>query len=75
LLVSVHDRKSLSAAISTIFEKRAEGAPDDQPPRAFPSIENIHGYLRACEDQTSEFDWSMLLCAVAASLDLPELAK
>ena len=71
LLVAVHDRQSLSGAITRVFEREAEDAPLEQQ-KAAPSSEAILGVLRAIEDQTTSFNWRDILLAVAKKLDLQD---
>lgn len=73
-MVSVHQRKSLADNMAKIYEKRAETAPASHSADPFPRVEDIERYLRVCEDQTAEYDWSLLLLAVASKLGLPESA-
>ena len=72
LLAWVHRKTSLAQAIVQTMEERMEGAPPDASARALPSQENIAGVIRACEDQTSAFDWDRLLHAVARTLNLDD---
>jgi hypothetical protein len=58
-----------------IFEKRAEAGPVDQMAPPFPRVSDIEGYIRACEDQTAQYDWSLQLLAVASRLGLPNSAR
>ncbi len=68
LLASVLEKSSLAAALKNIFEKQAEDAPLDQPPRPNPSEDGLFGVLQACSEQTALFNWSNLLFAVAKTL-------
>jgi hypothetical protein len=72
LLTWVHERASLATAISHIFEKQNEEAPPDHIFRSIPSQEGILGVLKACEEQTSSFDWNGHIRAVAAILEIPD---
>lgn len=72
LLTSVLQKPSLAAAIKQFFEKKAEDAPPEHVLRATPSEEGILGFLRACEEQTSSYNWRFILIAVARTLGVPE---
>lgn len=54
------------------LEAQAEGAPAQHQTRAVPSQEGITGVLRACEEQTSMFNWAGLIEAVASQLDIED---
>ncbi|KAL9116338.1 MAG: hypothetical protein Q9187_007138 [Circinaria calcarea] len=72
LLTAMLQKEALSSAIMQIFEKQAQGAPADKLPRAAPSEEGIFGVLRACEEQSSSYEWSHHLLGVAHMLGLTE---
>ncbi|CAL8575148.1 hypothetical protein XPA_001090 [Xanthoria parietina] len=72
LLTFIHEKSSLAAAIVQIFEREVDEADSSQHRRAVPSQEGIFGVLRACEDQTSAYNWKGLLLAVASILDIFE---
>jgi hypothetical protein len=71
-LTSVLKRNSLASALKTFFDKQAEEAPFGHLLRASPSEDGISGFLQACEDQTSLYDWTHLLDTVAAMLGYSE---
>jgi hypothetical protein len=73
LLSSVHEKSSLAQAIAQVFENLAEDAPQDYKMDAIPSQDRLMGVLRACEDQTSAYDWGILLLAVATFLGIPNV--
>jgi hypothetical protein len=52
------------------MEQRYDQAPPEAITRSIPSFDGIKGVLRACEDQTAQFQWIDLLYAVAAKLDM-----
>ncbi|RMZ77328.1 hypothetical protein DV737_g4422, partial [Chaetothyriales sp. CBS 132003] len=60
-----------------IFEKEVESTPPEDIQRPLPSEEGIRSVLRSCEEQTSNFDWSLTVLAVAHQLSIPatELLK
>ena len=72
LLVTVHERRPLAAALAQAFEKESLSAPETFQARSTPSAEGIEGVLQAIEDQTSSFVWRHLLYAVAGQLSLPD---
>jgi hypothetical protein len=72
LLVAVHERRPLAAALAQAFEKESESAPEGYQTRSTPSAEGIEGVLQGIEDQTSLFDWRHLLYAVGGQLNLPD---
>jgi hypothetical protein len=67
-LTGTHEKVSLAAAVSQAFEKRMEDAPPNSILRNPPTQDGILGFLTACEDQTSSFNWDGLLLAVAGTL-------
>jgi hypothetical protein len=67
-LLSFHEKSSLAAAIAYHFEKQAQDVPEGRAVRPTPSRDGIQGFLQACEDQTSSFNWQNLLWAVGATL-------
>ncbi|KAL9118437.1 MAG: hypothetical protein Q9187_005019 [Circinaria calcarea] len=71
-LTSIHEKNSLAAALAQIFEREAEHAERHLKARAAPSYEGIYGVLRACEDQTSSYNWRNLILATAGALDIAE---
>ncbi|KAF4631144.1 hypothetical protein G7Y89_g6989 [Cudoniella acicularis] len=71
-LTSVLKRDSLASALKTFFDKQAAETPPGHLLRASPSEDGISGFLQACEDQTSLYDWTHLLDAVAAMLGYSE---
>lgn len=72
LLTSVHEKSSLASAIAFSMEKYDEAAPADHKTRAIPNQESILGVLRACEEQTSSYDWLGQIEAVALQLGFGE---
>lgn len=75
-LTSIHQSNSLAATISLIFEQNALGAIQAAAPdgrmKATPEEGRIFGVLRACQDQTSDFDWRILMMSVAHTLEMPD---
>ncbi len=71
-LTYLHDPKSLAAAICRFLERQNQETSESRLIRAVPSLEGVRGTLRACQDQTSGFNWRNLLLAVGASLDISE---
>lgn len=72
LLCSVLDKTSLAGAIRQYFEKKAECAPAGETPTASPNEEGIFGFLQACEEQTSSYNWDNQLKAIGSILDYEE---
>lgn len=68
LLSSVFDKRSLSGAIKQYFEKQAECTPAKEIPIAGPSEEGIFGFLQACEEQSSSYNWVNQLTAIGRTL-------
>ena len=66
LLTSVYDIGSLAGGLSSALSRRLEGALQDQ--RYFPSAQALSGTLRACKEQTCNFNWSLLFDAVTSTL-------
>jgi len=71
-LLSIHEKRSLAAAIVYNFEKLAQGAPEGRAVGPTPGQDGIFGFLQACEDQTSSFNWQNILLAVGATLGSSE---
>jgi hypothetical protein len=71
-LTAVLKRSSLASALKNFFDKQAQDAPAGHSLRASPSEDGISGFLQACEDQTSLYNWTHQLCAVAAVLGYAE---
>jgi hypothetical protein len=61
----------LSSAISQAFEKRVEDAPHNSILRNPPTQDSILGFLTACDDQTSSFNWDGFLLTMAGTLGYP----
>lgn len=57
-----------------IFIRRAESAPPSEVLPPLPQATDIAGYLRACQDQTAEYDWNLILDAVQLRLGIPGLS-
>lgn len=68
-LTRIHEKRTLAGALAQCFEREA-GNDDPQTSRTIPSHEGLYGVLRACEDQTSSYDWNGLILATAAALDI-----
>lgn len=66
LLTSVYDTGSLAGGLSSALARRLEGAPQDQ--RHSPSAQALSGTLRACKEQTCNFNWTLLFHAVSSTL-------
>ncbi|KAI4149226.1 MAG: hypothetical protein L6R39_002559 [Caloplaca ligustica] len=58
----------MATAIADALRKRSEGAPTTLGLPSSPDIRGILGVLRACESQTSAFNWNMILDAVSTTL-------
>lgn len=72
LLTFSHEKYQLAAAIRNIFEREAENADPNTRSRAVPSSEGIYGVLRACEDQTSSYNWRGAILTTARALNMGE---
>ncbi|TPX13284.1 uncharacterized protein E0L32_006257 [Thyridium curvatum] len=72
MLVACFTKEALAVAIYEMFEIELEEAPEGSSIRAMPSEQAIAGVLRACEDQTTQYDWTLVLLAVAYRLGLPQ---
>lgn len=70
LLTWCYEPDQLATAMTEVMANRLEGAPMNSNP-GIPSRDGIFGVLKACERQTSAFNWNMMLYAVANSLDYP----
>ena len=68
LLVWTFRAGYLATAISEALRRRSEGAPPSHILQSNPDRQGILGVLRACESQTSEFNWNMMLNAVSTTL-------
>ncbi|KAI4124307.1 MAG: hypothetical protein LQ347_005788 [Umbilicaria vellea] len=68
LLVWIFDIRYLATAIADALRERSEGAPLSSKLQSSPSRTGILGVLQVCEQQTSAFNWNMLLHAVSKSL-------
>ncbi len=68
LLCWIHETTSLAQAIVRVIEKKFAAAPPDQ--RMAPGQYAISKTLKACEEQTSAYNWSGLVQAVGATLGL-----
>lgn len=69
LLTRIHEKSTLAGALAQFIERETWNG-DPQTPRTIPGHEALHGVLRACEDQTSSFNWNGLILATAAALDI-----
>ena len=65
----IHQNDSLASALFRAFEKQAELLPANDATIRIPSAEGIRGVLQAVQDQTSSFDWRIILLAVASKLE------
>ena len=66
------DAGNLANGLSTCFQRRIAGAPQDQTTfSAVPDRTSIFTTVQACERQTSMFNWNNLLYAVSATLGYP----
>ena len=70
LLSWCYESGQLATAMTEVMANRLEGAPAISNP-SNPSRDGILGVLKACERQTSAFNWNMMLYAVANSLEYP----
>ena len=68
LLVWTFDSRYLATALTEALRKRSEGAPSSSGLPSSPDRQGILGVLRACESQTSAFNWNMMLNAVSTTL-------
>ena len=68
LLVWTFSASNLATAIADALRERSEGAPSTSGLQSTPSRVGILGVLRACESQTSAFNWNMMLNAVSTVL-------
>ncbi|KAL8727605.1 MAG: hypothetical protein Q9181_005647 [Wetmoreana brouardii] len=68
LLVWTFEAKNLATAIADALRKRREGAPSSSTLSSTPDKQTILGVLRACEAQTSAFNWNLMLDAVSTTL-------
>ena len=68
LLVWTFSASNLATAIADALRERSEGAPSTSGLQTTPSRTGILGVLRACESQTSAFNWNMMLNAVSTVL-------
>jgi hypothetical protein len=66
LLTHVHDVAGLADGLYAILENRLEGAPPDHPRP--PDMNVLYGTLRACREQTDQFQWHLLLESVTREL-------
>ena len=55
----------VASAITNTLQKRLEGASEEDQIRAAPTQEGVSGVIIAIHEQTSSFDWSNLIRAVA----------
>ena len=68
LLVWTFSASYLATAIADALRDRSEGAPSTSGLQSTPGRLGILGVLRACESQTSAFNWNMMLNAVSTVL-------
>ena len=68
LLVWTFQTNYLATAIADALRERLEGAPSTSGIQRSPGRQGILGVLRACESQTSSFNWNMMLNAVSKIL-------
>lgn len=66
LLSNVHEIDSLAEWLSDILRRRLEGAPADHS--SAPGYDALFGVLRACREQTNNFQWQFLLDSVQGAL-------
>ena len=69
LLVWTFNVNYSAAALAESLRRRALGAPPSSVLQMSPDESGILGVLKACESQTSFFNWNMLLDAVSTTLD------
>ena len=67
-LVWTFSANNLATAIVDALRERSEGAPSTSGLQSTPGRMQILGVLRACESQTSAFNWNMMLNAVSTVL-------
>ena len=67
-LVWTFPANKLATAIADALRERSEGAPSSSGLQSTPGMMQILGVLRACESQTSAFNWNMMLNAVSTVL-------
>ena len=68
LLVWTFNTRYLATALTEALRRRSEGAPLSSGLSSSPDRQGILGVLRACESQTSAFNWNMMLNAVSTTL-------
>ncbi|KAL9578223.1 MAG: hypothetical protein Q9203_007176 [Teloschistes exilis] len=57
------------------MRNRLRGAPSQSVLSSTPDRNGVLGVLRACESQTSAFDWNMMLDAVSATLGYEDITR
>ena len=72
LLVFTHEKNQLATALSHAIEREADPDDPNTTLRAAPNYESIVGVLQACEDQTSSYDWRIVLLTTARALNIDE---
>ena len=65
LLTWVAPTVFVASAVTNALQKRLEGASEEDQIRAAPTQEGVSGVIIAIHEQTSSFDWSNLIRAVA----------
>lgn len=73
-LTSLYTTTSLAEVLAQAFEYRYKGAPEDFATRAPPSREGIANFLRACSEQTSDYQWNLLYRSIARHIGRAEEA-
>lgn len=68
----MYQKDALAYALARAFEKQTEVLPVTSDARSIPSVQGIRGVLQAVQDQTSSFDWRVILLAVASRSEIPE---
>ncbi|KAL9039835.1 MAG: hypothetical protein Q9214_004714 [Letrouitia sp. 1 TL-2023] len=68
LLSWTFETSYLATAITEALRERLEGAPLSSALPLSPDRQGILGVIRACESQTSAFNWNMMLDAVSTTL-------
>ena len=69
LLVWTFNARYLATTLTEALRRRSEGAPSSSSSLpSSPDRQGILGVLRACESQTSAFNWNMMLNAVSTTL-------
>lgn len=72
LLIFTYEKNQLATALSHAIKREAESDDPKKSSRPVPNYESIVRVLRACEDQTSLYDWRIVLLSTARALHILE---